>query len=481
MLRGLFSMYGRRYSAVLVYMLQNTEYQALPFLKWFWRTNDFSRVTYRRSLDYTGPALMLLWALRIGMRLQIVAGLILIGFWYFQGTMGAWQFGLALIISYPIIWAHLAVIPLALGRVFIVKPRQRVRIRRSEKIFREHPGVRLAIAGSYGKTSMKELLLTVLGEDKKVAATPANKNVPISHAHFAEKLTGQEDIILIEYGEGAPGDVARFAKITHPTHAIITGIAPAHLDRYKTVQRAAADIFSVGTYVDESQVYVNSESPFTRDYLTAHPAYNAYNESGVLGWRASDVTVGVDGVRFTLKKGKKTLHLHSKLVGRHQVGPLALAAALGDLFGLTEKQIVAGIAKTEPFEHRMQPYETAGAWVIDDTYNGNIEGVRAGTRALKDLSARRKIYITPGLVDQGRETRRVHEEMGRLIAEANPDIVVLMQNSTTPHIVKGLKVTGYAKEIRFEDDPLDFYSNLASFVAAGDVVLMQNDWTDNYA
>ncbi len=481
MLRSLFSMYMRRYPAILVYMLQNTEYRALPFLKWFWRTNDFSKVTYRRSLDYTGPALMLLWALRIGMGLQILAGFILLGCWHFRGTLGAWQFGVALVISYPIVWAHLVVIPLAFGRLLIIKPRQRAAIARSEKIFRDHQAVRLAIAGSYGKTSMKELLLTVLGEARDVAATPANKNVPISHAHFAEKLTGQEDILIIEYGEGAPGDVARFAKITHPTHAIITGIAPAHLDRYKTVQRAAADIFSVGKYVDPSQVYVNGESPFTADYLKAHPAYNAYSESGVLGWKASDVTVGVDGVRFTLKKDKKILQLHSKLVGRHHVGPLALAAALADLFGLSEKQIAAGIAKTAPFEHRMQPYETAGAWVIDDTYNGNIEGIRAGTRALADLSARRKIYITPGLVDQGRETRRVHEEMGRLIAAAKPDIVVLMQNSTTQHILKGLKEAGYAKEIRLEDDPLDFYSNLASFVAAGDVVLMQNDWTDNYA
>lgn len=481
MLRGLFSLYSWRYPAVLVYMLQNTEYQAGPFLRWYWRTNNFSRVTYRRSLDYTGPALMLLWALRIGMLLQVAAGLVLVGLWYYKGITGSWQFGLALLISYPIVWAHLAVVPLFLGRLLIIRPRQQARIKRSEKIFREHQGARLAIAGSYGKTSMKELLLTVLGQGKKVAATPANKNVPISHAHFAEKLTGAEDIVIIEYGEGAPGDVARFAATTHPTHAIITGIAPAHLDRYKTVQRAAADIFSVGKYVDDSHVYVNAESPFTAKHLRAHPGYNTYNEHGVMGWKVSGVSVGVDGVRFTMKKGQKTLHLHSKLIGRHQVGPLALAAALGDLFGLSEKQITAGVAKTVPFEHRMQPYETAGAWIIDDTYNGNIEGVRAGTRALKELAARRKIYITPGLVDQGRETRRVHEEMGRLIADAQPDIVVLMQNSTTPHILTGLKAAGYAKEIRLEDDPLDFYSNLASFVAAGDVVLMQNDWTDNYA
>ncbi|HEX8762831.1 MAG TPA: Mur ligase family protein [Candidatus Saccharimonadales bacterium] len=461
-------------------MLQNTEYQAGPFIKWFWRTSNFNAVAYRRTLDYTGPARLLLIALRAGMFLQIVAALTLLIIWFDRGALGAWQFGLALLLSYPLIWAHLVVIPLALGRLFIIRPRERRHIRQSEKIFREHSAVRLAIAGSYGKTSMKELLLTVLSEGKKVAATPANKNVPISHAHFAKKLAGDEDIVIIEYGEGAPGDIARFAKTTHPTHAVVTGIAPAHLDRYRTVQRAAADIFSVGNFVEASQVYVNAESPFTEDYLKVK-AYQPYDQRGALGWAVRDVNITVNTTSFTLIKGNKELHLHSKLIGRHQIGPLSLAAALAELFGLTSKQIEAGIAKTEPFEHRMQPYQLAGAWIIDDTYNGNIEGIRVGTGLLGELSADRKIYITPGLVDQGKEHRHVHEEMGRLIAAARPDVVVLMQNSTTPHIQRGLQAAGYTGELRLEDDPLDFYKNLASFVAAGDIVLMQNDWTDNYA
>ena len=92
---------------------------------------------------------------------------------------------------------------------------------------------------------MKELLNTVLSEGLKVRATPANKNVSISHARFAAKLTGDEDVLIIEYGEGAPGDVARFARLTHPTHAVITGLAAAHLDRYKTVKAAGEDIFAV--------------------------------------------------------------------------------------------------------------------------------------------------------------------------------------------------------------------------------------------
>jgi UDP-N-acetylmuramoyl-tripeptide--D-alanyl-D-alanine ligase len=184
---------------------------------------------------------------------------------------------------------------------------------------------------------------------------------------------------------------------------------------------------------------------------------------------------------FDLCKGKRTIALQSGLVGRHQIGFLSLVATLGLQLGQTTEQIQAGIAKTKPFEHRMQPYQLGGAWIIDDTYNGNLEGLRAGTALLAELPASRKIYVTPGLVDQGDQAERVHVEAGRLIAAAQPDIIVLMQNSVTKFIQTGLAKAGFDGEVRIEVDPLEFYTNLNLLVAAGDLVLMQNDWTDNYA
>ena len=100
---------------------------------------------------------------------------------------------------------------------------------------------------------------------------------------------------------------------------------------------------------------------------------------------------------------------------------------------------------------------------------------------LAELKANRKIYVTPGLVDQGEQKESVHIQAGRLIAAADPDITVLMRNSVTAYIQKGLEQAKYSGEVRVENDPLKFYTNLNHFVASGDLVLMQNDWTDNYA
>ncbi len=481
MLRSLATMYSlRRYSATIVYMLQSTEYNVPSYLRWYWRTQDYSRVMYRRQLVPTLAAKLLRLSLIIGMIVQILLGILLIALWHWNGLVAGDLFGLALLVSYPLVWAHLVTIPLLAGRYFIALPKERVLIHDSKQLFADHTAIKIAVAGSYGKTSMKELLLTVLSAgDKKVAATPANKNVSISHAYFAKKLVGDEDILLIEYGEGAPGDVTRFADTTQPTHGIITGLAPAHLDRYKTVEAAGKDIFSLADYLKGKQVYVNAESPALKSCIKK--SYNLYDTSGALGWKAKNIKLAPTGTSFELTKGRKTLKLSSGLLGAHQVGPLSLAAALGLEFGLTEKQVVAGVAATQPFEHRMQPRKVSGAWIIDDTYNGNIEGVRVGTALLKALPAKRKIYVTPGLVDQGKKASEVHIQMGELIAAARPDVVILMANSATPYIRHGLENAKYNGEIRVEHEPLEFYINLDQQVASGDLILMQNDWTDNYA
>ena len=479
MIGKLIGLYRPKYLTVLVYMLQNTEYHPGAYLKWFWRTQDFSLVTRRRTLDYTKAARLLLLSLRIGSSLEILAGILLIYLGIWHDLTGGLAFGVALVLAYPVIWAHLVVVPLMLGRWFVSLPSERLLIKKTDAVFANHPGIRIAVAGSYGKTTMKELLATVLGEGLKVAATPANKNVSSSHARFAAQLDGNEDVLVIEYGEGAPGDVARFAKLTHPTRAVITGLAPAHLDRYKTLRAAGEDIFSIADYLKDKQVYVNDESPSVKPFIKQ--SYKLFNARGALGWKVEDVAVELTGTSFGLSKGRKTLELHSGLVGRHQVGYLALVAALGLELGLTAEQVTRGIAKTTPFEHRMQPYQLAGAWIIDDTYNGNLEGIRAGTQLLKDLEAKRKIYVTPGLVDQGEETRRVHHEIGELITGAQPNLVVLMQNSVMEYIREGLKKGNFKGEVQIEDNPLEFYTNLKHLVADGDLVVMQNDWTDNYA
>jgi UDP-N-acetylmuramoyl-tripeptide--D-alanyl-D-alanine ligase len=220
---------------------------------------------------------------------------------------------------------------------------------------------------------------------------------------------------------------------------------------------------------------VNGDSSESEPYIKK--SHVIFDSHGIKDWKISDVKIGLDGLSFQLG-GKNGLRIKSGLLGRHQLAPLALAAYLGRQYGLSDSQIQKGIAKIVPFEHRMKPYQLSGAWIIDDTYNGNIEGMKAGLKLLAELKAKRKIYITPGLVDQGAEEEEIHNELGRAISKAAPDEVILMKHSVTDAIVRGL--SDYKGKLVIEEDPLNFYTNLDKLVAAGDLVLMQNDWPDNY-
>ena len=129
----------------------------------------------------------------------------------------------------------------------------------------------------------------------------------------------------------------------------------------------------------------------------------------------------------------------------------------------------------------MQPRIDGGVTWIDDSYNGNPDGAAAAIEFLKTLEGQRRWYITPGLVEMGSRKEEIHREMGARLAEAGIEKVVLIRDSVTPWIEQGLKDAGYKGEIIwFKFGPTAFNA-LPKMTVAGDVVLIQNDWPDQYA
>ncbi len=478
MLKTVSSLYNLRFPRTIVYMLQATEYQPRDYWMWFWRTNDFGKVMHRRTLVLTKKARLLYYLMSFGMLAQYLLTAAWFGWGIGMSQPAGPTAAVVLFVLTPLVWAHLILIPLFIVDYILKKPYVWLLVLRSRKIFSRHPATKIAVAGSYGKTTMKEMLVDVLATAKNVGATPATKNVPISHAKFAKSLKGDEEFLIIEFGEGKPGDIKRFAKAVKPQVGIITGLAPMHLDKYKTLERAGADIFSLQDFVDPKMLFVNADSPAAKGFIK--PAFETYNKNLAAGWKISDVKSSIKGLQFSMTRGKQRLSISSVLVGEHQIGPLALVAALAIKFGMDSKQVEKAVAALEPFEHRMELREVGGASIIDDTYNGNIEGMEAGLRMLAQFPAKRKVYVTPGLVDQGAESKAIHERLGQAIASAQPDVVVLMKHSVTRDITHGLSKGGFKGELLVEDDPLHFYQNMDQFIAGGDLVLLQNDWPDNY-
>lgn len=470
--------YSAQYPRALVYMLQASEYKASEYLRWFHRTENFNAVMKRQTLVMTAKARLLLlsvWAIWLVMAIAIVAAFVAS-----NSSNNLWWSVLAalLIVAMPYVMAYGVLLLIQVGYVLVQKPRERRIIEAASKKLAQHKGVRIAIAGSYGKTTAKEILLATLSHSKKVRATPGNMNTPIGISRFIQTLDGDEDVLIFELGEERVGDVAELARLTNPQIGIITGINEAHLSSFKSIDQTVATIYELADFVAPEALYQSYDNDKVRE--AGRPGI-AYSREGVQDYKVKNVTTSIEGTMFDLKSKDETLHIQTRLIGEHTIGVTAVAAAIARRLNLTKDEVEAALQGVVPFKHRMEARQLHGAWIIDDTYNGNIDGIKAGLAFIRNQTAKRRIYVTPGLVEQGDKTEEIHIEIGRQIAKSNVTITVLMKNSVCGYIKRGLEEAGFKGELMEIDDPLEFYTNLEYFVAAGDMVLMQNDWPDNYA
>lgn len=472
----LFRLFSPKLPTSLVYMLQTSGYKVREYLAWFWQVPDFSQVMYRRSLDPTPKARLLVGAAWLVILLQAIWLVIMV-----LGAENTWDYLIALgwLLLLPVLTAHLLIVFVWLGQLTLQRAKQGKTLSSAADVFAEHPAIKIAVAGSFGKTTMKSLLSTVIAEGKKLAVTPGNINTPLGLAEFAKSLEGDEEVLVFELGESHPGDIAELTNLVKPNFGVITGVNEAHLSTMGSLEAATDTIFELVDLLGPGSVIGNGESAPVK--MRAPKKMQLYTAKGLNGWKVSSVKADINGTRFNLKKAKKTIKVETTLLGKHQIGPLCAAVDIADALGLSPKQIETGLVRVEAVEHRFKPYELSGATIIDDTYNGNPDGIKAGIEFAKSLTGfKRKIFVTPGLVDTAEQKSKLHKEIGRQAAKVF-DEVVLMKNSNLPFIKQGLEKGGFKGNLTEVEEPLEFYQSLESFVAGGDFVLLQNDLPDNYS
>lgn len=475
MLKNLLSRYRPRYARSLVYMLQASEYNIRDYFAWYWRTRDFARVERRKRIVKTAKARVLLASAWIMMlKCWGVAVFVL---WY--GVLPSkYIFFFLFAFGAPYFLAHGIIIPL-LAIKLIQSPIEYFIIARARQYLRKHRAIKIAVAGSFGKTTMREILKTVLSEGKIVSAPQESHNTPLGISKFIRTLTGDEEILIFELGEYYPGDVRALCRLVQPDIGVITGVNEAHLKKFKTVERAAHTVYELADYLFGRPVYVNGENTLSREY--ARPGHILYSRERIGDWRIENPKTDLSGTSFSLVKEGIRLECSSRLLGLHHVGSLAAAADIALRLGLSPEQIKNGIAHTAPFVHRLQATtDPAGVIMLDDSYNGTPDGVAAGIAFLASLTSHRRWYVTPGLVEMGARTEAVHRAIGERLADAKIEKIVLIKNSVTPHIEKGLREAGYGGEVIWFDDALVALAAVPHFTVPGDVVLLQNDWPDQY-
>ena len=364
---------------------------------------------------------------------------------------------------------------------------KKIIITRAKRIIKNNPAKIIGIAGSYGKTTMKNVLAAALSSKLKILASPENINTPLGIARWLIKNQGQKaDILIVEMGEYYQGDIKKICNLTPPDIAVITGINEAHLERLKDIKTTVATIFEISHGLKpvgilalnaDDQNILASYQKYTRGQNVIfyssynHPKANIKIENKLfnnekLAWTFSCKEIG-EAVVFIL--------------GEYIVGASTAAIWLGLSLGLNPQQVKQGLANIKPLPHRLQPMQNqAKMLIIDDSYNANPQSVKQGLEVLARFSNRRKIVLTPGLVEMGKKSAILHQDIGQQLAKVASQ-VILIKNSVTPYIAQGLKQAGFneADIVWFNTAP-EAHQALSAILKPGDVVLFQNDWPDQY-
>jgi UDP-N-acetylmuramoyl-tripeptide--D-alanyl-D-alanine ligase len=333
----------------------------------------------------------------------------------------------------------------------------------------------IGIAGSYGKTGMKDLITTVLREKYQVVKTPESFNTPIGIARtILEEVNEKTDILVVEMGEYYTGDIKNICSIAPPQIGVVTGINEAHLERLKSIDNTVKTIFEIAQNMKSSGILLlNGKDEFIKNnYKKFVP-----NSQEIYFYQAKGkIEFNEDAPGFIYQK------IFFPVLGQYNLDKIDGVIYIAKKLGLTLHEIETGLKKIKTPAHRLQPIlnHEKNILVIDDSYNGNPDGVEEAIKTLSLFKKRRKIFITPGLVEIGDKNMEVHQRIGKRLNDV-VDLVILIKNSVTPHIEEGLIKNGFNKEsILWFDSMMEAQNNLGKYLKTGDVVLFQNDWPDNY-
>lgn len=343
----------------------------------------------------------------------------------------------------------------------------------------------VGLTGSFGKTSTKFFLGTILSEKYNVLVTPASYNTPMGITKVIRgSLNESHDVFVAEMGARYVGDIEELCRLTSPQIGIITSVGKQHLETfgsYSNIIRTKGELLDA--LPASGAAFANGDNPDCVDMLNAAKHVKNRFLFGIHGnnlyMRAQDIAVGEWGSSFTLlAQNGETAKCKTQLLGEHNILNITGAAACAYYMGMPIEQISAGIKKLKPVEHRLELIP-GPVTVIDDTFNANPAGVKAAVDVLKEFHGRR-IIVTPGMVELGEEEDALNEEFGRKMA-SGADIVILVGKRHADPMEKGLKAEGFPGECIVRTDNLEqATAKLPLYAPPGSVVLFINDLPDNY-
>lgn len=347
------------------------------------------------------------------------------------------------------------------------------------------PGLKvIGITGSYGKTSTKYIVNTILSQKYNTLMTPESYNTTMGVVRtINEKLTPMHQLFICEMGAKYVGDIKEITDIVNPTYGILTAIGPQHLDTFKSLDNVRKTKLELIDSLPEQNgiAFVNWEDENIRDSKITKNMVK-FGLSSEADYYAKNIDITERGSSFDVViPGKETIRIKTRLLGNLNILNIVGAVAIADKLGLTADEIKIGVKYIRPVTHRLELKQNPnGSMIIDDAYNSNIKGAKMALEVLKSFEHKKRILITPGIVELGDKMNEINQELGRCAAESSDFIILVGANQAIP-IYNGIKEKKYPESnVYIAKNLQEALSKMNQIITKDSVVLLENDLPDNY-
>ena len=315
----------------------------------------------------------------------------------------------------------------------------------------------IAVTGSNGKTTTKEMLVRILERRYEVLSNTGNLNNLVGLPLTLFRLRPEHEVAVLEMGMNRPGEIARLTKIAAPDVGLITCVAPAHLEGLGSIEgvaRAKGELFAglspdaLGAVNLDDPLVVKQARPLAGRMVTFgfHPRADM---------RAINVTQrSLRRTSFTLVTPQADVPVRFPLLGRHNVGNALAAAAAAWALGFSPARIATGLDDFPPFPGRLELKPLPGRiYLLDDTYNANPASTRAALEVLARLRGRgRAVAVLGDMLELGPKTADMHRSVGESAAQLGVDLLAAV-GSEAKHVVRAAEqhASPPAQAVGFKD------------------------------
>ncbi len=334
----------------------------------------------------------------------------------------------------------------------------------------------VAITGSNGKTTTKEMVAEILSAMGPVIATEKNYNNEIGVPLTLLRIESRHRAAVVEMGMRKRGEIAQLARIAVPTIGVVTNVGPVHVEFLGSLEGVAGAKGELVEALDQDGYAVlNADDPYVLKMAARTRAqvvtFGLGADAVVRGERVEHR--GLEGSRFILRWDGERVPIILKLPGRHQVINALAAAAVARCLGLDARAVQQGLIDVRT-EMRMSLYRLGeGVILIDDAYNASPASVRSALLSLSDVKAKRRVAVLGGMLELGHLAEEAHKEVGELAARVGVDCLVAV-GSEARWILDGALAAGLTPErmVHFSDAS-QAAAAVAQWSRAEDVILVK--------